>query len=116
MIAAVVSVIHFREKAPAPPEVVRFSIPMREQMPPGYVAVAPDGRKVAFTVGGAGDAPIWVHSFDSLESRVLAGTEAAVPPIWSADSRKLAFWAGGKLKKIDLSGGPAIDVCDVPGV
>jgi eukaryotic-like serine/threonine-protein kinase len=116
LIAAVVSVIHFREKPPAPPEVVRFSIPMREQMPPGYVAVAPDGRKVAFTAGGAGDAPMWVHSFDSLQSRVLAGTEAAVPPIWSYDSRKLAFWAGGKLKKIDISGGPALDVCDIPGV
>jgi Tol biopolymer transport system component len=89
---------------------------MREQMPPGYVAVAPDGRKVAFTAGGAGDAPIWIHSFDSLESRVLAGTEAAVPPIWSWDSRKLAFYADGKLKNIDVSGGPAVGVCDVPGV
>ena len=28
-------------------------------------------------------------------------------PFWSPDSRFLGFFAGGKLKKIEVSGGPA---------
>src|SRR6185503_7401230 len=47
--------------------------------------------------------------------RLLQGTEDAVYPFWSADSRWLGFFAGGKLKKIQVSGGPAIVLCDAPG-
>jgi Tol biopolymer transport system component len=34
---------------------------------------------------------------------------------WSPDSRSICFPAEGKLKKIDLSGGPPQTLCDVPG-
>jgi eukaryotic-like serine/threonine-protein kinase len=37
-----------------------------------------------------------------------------VPPIWSNDSQYSAFYAAGKLKKIDIAGGPAENVCDAP--
>jgi len=45
-----------------------------------------------------------------------AGTEGATFPFWSPDSRYLAFFAGGKLKKIDASGGPPETICDAPPV
>jgi eukaryotic-like serine/threonine-protein kinase len=35
-------------------------------------------------------------------------------PFWSPDSRFLGFFAGGKLRKIEVSGGPPITVCDAP--
>jgi Tol biopolymer transport system component len=41
-----------------------------------------------------------------------------MPPIWSPDSRFLVFSGynvGGKLKKIDISGGPAESLCDLSG-
>ena len=37
-------------------------------------------------------------------------------PFWSPDSRSIAFADGGKLKKIDIPGGPAQTLCDIPGV
>ena len=114
VVAAVISMIHFREKRAPPPDVVRFSLALPENMTAGYVSVAPDGRKVAFTAGSAGDTRLWIHSFDSLESRPLAGTEGGVPPIWSPDGRHLAFYAAGKMKKIDVSGGAVQDVCEAP--
>ena len=81
-----------------------------------FFALSPDGRQLAFTTVESRSAeagPIEVRSFDSLESRPLAGTEGAVSPFWSPDGTFLAFFADGKLKKVALSGGPAIAICDV---
>ena len=44
----------------------------------------------------------------------MPGTEGASSVFWSPDGRSLAFFAGGKLKRIDLPGGPAVPLCDVP--
>ena len=35
-------------------------------------------------------------------------------PFWSPDSRFVAFMAGGKLKKVDIAGGPPQTICDAP--
>ena len=46
----------------------------------------------------------------------LPGTDNADYRFWSPDSRSIAFADGGKLKKIDIPGGPAQTLCDIPGV
>jgi eukaryotic-like serine/threonine-protein kinase len=35
-------------------------------------------------------------------------------PFWSPDGRYLGFFAGGKLKKVEISGGAPVDLCDAP--
>src|SRR5262249_2384883 len=45
----------------------------------------------------------------------LPGTEGASYPFWSPDSRSIAFFAGVKLKKIEVTGGPVQTVCDATG-
>jgi Tol biopolymer transport system component len=55
---------------------------------------------------------LWVRELAALTAQPLANTEGASGPFWSPDSRFIAFSAGGKLKKIDASGGPAISLCD----
>ena len=52
---------------------------------------------------------------DSLDARYADRTEGAAPPVWSPDSRHLAFGAGGVLKTIDVSGGPPRTLCGTPG-
>ena len=47
-----------------------------------------------------------------LSAQSLAGTEGATYPFWSPDSRFIAFLAQGKLKKIDVSGGAPVTLCD----
>jgi hypothetical protein len=42
---------------------------------------------------------------DATQAQAIAGTEGASFPFWSPDSRSLAFFAGGKLKKVDTRGG-----------
>jgi serine/threonine protein kinase len=77
-------------------------------------AVSPDGRHVAFQALTAGQTLLWVRDLDSLTSRPLPGTEGAVRPFWSPDSRNIGFFAGGKLKKVPLAGSPVSSLADSP--
>ncbi|MBZ5632409.1 MAG: hypothetical protein LAO55_04705 [Acidobacteriia bacterium] len=93
---------------------VRFSIPTPGG-DGGQVAVSPDGRSLAYSGRGPrGETLLWVHAFDSVEDRPLAGSEDATFPFWSPDSRNLGFFAQGKLKRIDVAGGPPLALCDAP--
>jgi len=93
----------------SPPERAIF-----ESNPPGFVpTLSPDGRRLAFTVReAAGATRIWVRSLDALDSQPLQGTDGAAFPFWSPDSRSIGFFAQGKLKRIDASGGPPMTLCD----
>ena len=46
------------------------------------------------------------------QRRKLDATRGATYPFWSPDSKQIAFFAEGKLKRIAASGGPALPVCD----
>ena len=59
---------------------------------------------------------LWIRALDSLTARPLAGTENEGYPeaFWSADGQSVGFFADGKLKRIDISGGPAHALADAP--
>ena len=78
----------------------------------GPPAVSPDGRHVAFAATAGDKTQLWVRDLDSLAARPLPGTEGAINPFWSPDNRFIAFFAGGKLKKVEVVGGPAQTLCD----
>ncbi len=90
-----------------------------EAAPARLIALSPDGRRLAF-VGSGPDRQrmLWVRSLDSLTAQQLAGSEDAYSPFWSPDSRRVGFFSGnsgGKLKTIDLDGGPPTTLCDYVG-
>ncbi len=79
----------------------------------GPLAISPDGRLLSFvTVAPDGRQLLWIRRLDSLVAQPLAGTEGAIYPFWSPDSRYIGFFAGGKLKKVEASGGPPQALCD----
>jgi serine/threonine-protein kinase len=49
---------------------------------------------------------------DSLEGRAIAGTEGADQPFLSPDGQWVGFFAGGKLKKVPVTGGAALTLAD----
>jgi Tol biopolymer transport system component len=78
-----------------------------------YVIVSPDGQKLVFTGRSAdGKRQLYVRSLDAMEATVLPGTDDALAPFWSPDSRSLGFGSQGKLKRIDLAGGRPQTLCD----
>ena len=99
------------------PEPIQFQIqtPERPSLTSAYLQVSPDGRQMVF--GGVlpdGHERLWLRSMDSLDARVLSGTDGPSNPFWSPDSRFIAFLAEGKLKKIPIAGGPPQIICDLP--
>lgn len=81
--------------------------------PPGRFVLSPDGRRLAMVASDAtGRSMLWVRPLDSRVAQALGGTEGATYPFWSADSRFIAFFAQSKLKKIGVSGGEVVTLCD----
>jgi eukaryotic-like serine/threonine-protein kinase len=82
----------------------------------GPVTVSHDGRKLAFVATTSeGQDVVWVRSLDAPNSQALPGTEGASFPFWSGDDRSIGFFARGKLKTIEATGGPVVTLCDAPG-
>ncbi len=101
----------FRSALP-PPEGTSFWL---ESNGPGPVVVSPDGRQVAFTAADTtGKVNLYVRSLDAREARMLSGAEGAMYPFWSPDGRSLGFFAAGKLKTIDATGGSPLTLCTAP--
>ncbi|MEO7145578.1 MAG: protein kinase [Bryobacteraceae bacterium] len=92
-----------------PPEKASFT-PV--EVNTGGMALSPDGRALAFVATLEGKTLLWVRRLDSLTARPLPGTDGAYLPFWSPDSRFIGFFAGNKLKKIEVAGGPPQDICD----
>ena len=77
-----------------------------------FFASSPDGHRIAYTARVEGSTDIWIKSLDSEKAERLADTSGGTSPFWSPDSQSIAFYAGGKLKRKSLSGGPAQDICE----
>jgi serine/threonine protein kinase len=91
---------------------LRFEIPTAPTDDPS-VALSADGTQIAFVANRERTPMLWVRALDSAESRVLDGTEGASYPFWSPDGRTLGFFAGDKLRRIEVSGGKPIVITDV---
>ena len=134
--AALVAVLavpaYLYSKGPAEPEALRFRIPRSltleptETQPgtapafasfsPSDIAISPDGRTVVFRARvNIGDVwALYSRPIRSVTPQRLAGTEDATQPFWSHDSQRVAFLQGGKLRRVDASGGAPQDICNVP--
>jgi eukaryotic-like serine/threonine-protein kinase len=79
------------------------------------VAVSPNGHTVA-VVGRDSERKnlLWIYEPGAPQAKSIPNTEGANFPFWSPDGKSLGFFADGKLKRLDLSGGPAQTLCDAP--
>jgi serine/threonine-protein kinase len=77
------------------------------------LAISPNGRLIAYAATVDGESGLYIRPVDSLEGRLLPGTEGAVGMFFSPDGTEVAFGTGvdNSLKKIRVSGGPATTLC-----
>jgi len=81
----------------------------------GSPVLSHDGRRLAFVaVSPEGKRTLWVRSFESPDPREIESSDDAMFPFWSPDNRSLGFFAHGKLKTVDASGGAPIAIADAP--
>ena len=112
-LAALVFGIGFLRRAPRAPSPIFAAFPPPEKVFVDSIALSPDGKTLAFTAGKAGAQPgLWIRALGSPSARPVAGAEEASFPFWSPDSRFIAYFTQGSLKKIDPSGGPALTICE----
>lgn len=120
----ILAVVHFRLR-PRDANTVRFQVPLPPSGTPweDIPAVSPDGRLVAFSRFTPEDKlGLWIHSLDSMTTRLMPGTEGAFAPFWSADNRFVAFFERESsrvddhlhfyLKKVDVASGVAQTICE----
>jgi serine/threonine protein kinase/Tol biopolymer transport system component len=118
VLALIAGVIWWRNTTP-PAQLLHFYASM--PFPARDVALSPNGRTVAVIaywepgreIAGNRNG-IWIYELGSQGGRSLDDTEGASYPFWSPDGRSLGFFADGKLKKLELSGGRAQIICDAP--
>jgi serine/threonine-protein kinase len=108
------------KRSPSPLLVSRFTV----TLPPGQqlagldggpaIALSPDGTYLAYVARKGGAQLLYLRPMDSLDARPITGTEDAVCPFFSPDGQWLGFFAGNKLKKVSVNGGPTQTLGDVP--
>jgi serine/threonine protein kinase len=93
---------------------LEISAPENAKFEPNPIAPSPDGRRVVFgATGKDGKRMLWMRPLEAGSAAPLPGTEDANGAFWSPDSRWVAFIAGGKLQKIDVTGGQPQVICEV---
>jgi eukaryotic-like serine/threonine-protein kinase len=104
--------------APAPKLVTRtvINLPSGQQLAGlengPAIAFSPDGSHLVYVARQDGVQQLYLRAMDSLESKSIPGTERATAPFVSPDGQWIGFFADGKVKKISVSGGAAVILCD----
>ena len=113
-VAAAIIVASSMGRAPTDPPETRLQIVTPPTSDPLSFAIAPDGRSVVFDAQQNGRSQLWLRSLESEEARPLTGTEGGRSPFWSPDSASIGFFAGGMLKRVDLTGGFVRNLASAP--
>ena len=77
-------------------------------------AISPDGSRLVYVVARGVTSELRVRALGSAESSLIPGSEGGTFPFFSPDGKWIAFIAGPKLKKVALSGGTPVTLCDAP--
>ena len=119
-LGGIAAAVFYAHKASEPMQAIRADI----NPPEGYIygsvaaanqfAISPDGAAIAFVAQAPGKQLLFVRSLSSGTAQPIQGTEGASYPFWSGDSRNIAFFDDGKLKRVSAAGGVVQILCDAP--
>jgi serine/threonine-protein kinase len=114
IVAMAVSFVHFRER-PAQQPLTSFRVELGPDAVAGQrmtVAISPDGRRLAFVAGSKEQ--LFTRALEQASPTLLSGTERASDMFFSPDSQWIGFFADGAMKKVPVTGGAAVTLCNAP--
>ncbi len=121
LLAAFLAGVFFRPSAPRRPIWLSLAPPHERFAFNPAPAVSPDGRTIVFWARNAENrVTLWIRDLDAPLSQALPGTEiphpepTTLPPFWSPDGRKIAYYVDGQLKVASLDGSPLLTMANAP--
>ncbi|MBM3769378.1 MAG: hypothetical protein FJW32_28710, partial [Acidobacteria bacterium] len=81
----------------------------------GYAIVSPDGKSILFQAGTRTPprrVELWIRSLASGDARPLVADGAPASPVWSRDSKWIAFRTGTTVKKLEIATGRVVTILD----
>src|SRR5262249_22883447 len=115
VIVVALSVVVFGvARASSTQQVTRFLVDVPDMPAPEAASISPDGHLLAYSGNGGGSSGVFIRPINREAGQKLPGTEGAGGLFWSPDSRWIAFFAGGSLKKVEAAGGPPQNICETP--
>src|SRR5215831_19076448 len=112
-VLSIPSTLYLRERSIESPE-MRLDINTPRTSLPLHFALSPDGMQLVFVASGNESQQLWLRRLDAGTAQPLAGTEGGEYPFWSPDSRSIGFFAGSRLKRLDIGAGPPQVLADAP--
>jgi len=118
LLVAATAVVTRRFQTVARHDITRFALPL----PAGHVftntgrrflALSPDGNTLAYIA----NQQLYLRRMSELAEHAIPGTASTTgitSPVFSPDSRWIAYWTGGKLQKIAVTGAAPVLLCDAP--
>jgi DNA-binding winged helix-turn-helix (wHTH) protein len=115
ILGAAVWQLQYGNTPPEPPA-ARFVV----DLPPGarldaaepVLAIASDGSRLAWSACEVDRCGIWTRALDDLDAAFVDGSEGGQAPFFAPDTRRIGFFAGGKLRTISLAGGTSLAIAD----
>jgi hypothetical protein len=112
-----------RQPVEVPRPLARFSIDLPDQVQLSGagrdpVAISPDGSRMVY----AANRRLYLRALDQLDATAIASTETggpngfAIAPFFSPDGQWIAFLQERQLRKVAVSGGAPVTICDAPSV
>jgi len=77
------------------------------------IALSPGGGMLVYPLRDEGGSRLYLRRRDQLQATVIPGTEGGMGPFFSPDGLWVGFFTGAALKKVNLSGGEPVTLCDV---
>jgi serine/threonine protein kinase/Tol biopolymer transport system component len=70
------------------------------------LTISSDGSRIVFAAERRGTSHLYLREFDDFDFKLIPGTEGARNPFFSADGKRVGFFAGTKMQTVAFDGGP----------
>jgi Tol biopolymer transport system component/DNA-binding winged helix-turn-helix (wHTH) protein len=114
VLAGIPALLTFNRPAPPVSPQMHLEVMTPPTADPTSLAISPDGLKIAFVAISEGRSQLRLRSLETWTEQSLAGTDGALFPFWSPNSKSIGFFADGFLKRVDIDGGLPRTLTDAP--